>query len=49
MELIDLIMLSAASLFPYYSAHNETDKAREKAVKQAKLIWKEVLKQKHED
>jgi hypothetical protein len=46
MELNDLLLLAAASLLPHFcpSPH-----ARESAVKEAKLLWKEVLKQEREE
>lgn len=45
MDLDELIMLAAASL----RASSSGDYSREQAVKEAKLLWAEVLKQAKED
>lgn len=48
MELNELMLLAAASILPRYGKVGDDRLTREKAVREAKWLWEEVLRQDHE-
>ena len=49
MELNELIALTAAPLYVEFQKTLFSNRARERAVKEAKELWREILKQDKED
>jgi hypothetical protein len=49
MELNDLILLAAAPIYARNVAHMSTSEARTRAIKEAKRLWEEALKQDKEE